>query len=204
MRRRCLLPRLLALTLELGSATPGQTSPNLAELPSAAPAKASDKMGKGKGKKRSGTKADAKKPVGKGQTVTSNGAAEVMHGQAPGSTGGEVRTKAERGAPHPDLDEMRALVDEYAETLGLDREPAAKPDLGVHHEGGSLAVEVLNLAVFATSLRVMEAREVLAGRGEETEGGLTAAGKRARRGVPVMVKGDLPEIKGMICLHALA
>jgi hypothetical protein len=196
VRRRCLLPRLLALTLELGSSTPGQKSLNLAEQASAAPAKASDKMGKGKGKKRSGTKADAEKPVGKGQTVTSNGAAEVMRAQAPDSTGGEVRAKGESGAPHPELDEMRALVDEYAETLGLDREAAAKPDLGVHHQGGSLAVEVLSLAVFATSLRVMEAREVLAGRGEETEGGLQAAGKRPRRGVPVMVKGGLPGIKG--------
>lgn len=185
MRRRCLLPRLLALTLDLGPATAAQAGPPAVEQAThaergPAAAKASDKGGKGKGKKKGGNKSgDVETAAGeKGQAAsTSNGAAGLTGDTARRENGEENESTGAHGSPQSPVDEMRQLVDEYASTLRPDSPAGDAPDAGPSSPGGAHSVDELNLAVFTTSLLVMEARDVLAGSGTGTEGAAQAAGR---------------------------
>ena len=149
MRRRCLRPRLLALTLELGMAT---NSP-VEQVTTSEQAKRGKK---GEGKSKGGEKS----PV-------SNGA--VSH-----SSNNGVQSN---GVKSPPVEEMRQLVEEYAGTLGLDKKAWEKPGLGLTSQREQDSVEALTLAVFATTLRVMKAKEILAGKGGDSGEGSEAAGE---------------------------
>ncbi|GAQ89550.1 hypothetical protein KFL_005350050 [Klebsormidium nitens] len=182
VRRRCLLPRLLALTLDLGPVSAAQAGPPAAEQATHSErgpaAKASDKSGRGKGKKKSGNKSgDVETAAGEKRepAPTSNGAAGQKRETAPREHGGENGCTAAHGSPQSPVDEMRQLVDEYARTLRPDTHAGNAPDAGPSSPGGAQPLDELSLAVFTTSLRIMEARDVLAGSGTSTEGAAQAA-----------------------------